>query len=110
MTPASVRERTVGLALESLGEVPARIRRDPSGQAEFIDGAGEKWDVKAFNSHFPPLAGGFDLTRDADKVDKSLAQGENVMLDTGRLSSNDLSALRNESSLRGWGQRAKWWP
>ncbi|HEY1933931.1 MAG TPA: hypothetical protein VGG99_18115 [Acetobacteraceae bacterium] len=106
----SARERTIGLALEVLGEVPALIHRDPAGQADFIDGAGQKWDVKGFNSAYPPIGGGFDLQRDADKVDKSLTAGEHVMLDTGKLSPNDLQDLRDEGLRRGWGQRVKWWP
>jgi len=60
--------------LEAQGEMPAPIVRDPTGQADFIDAAGQKWDVKGFNSRYPPAKGGFDLMRDAGKVDKSLAQ------------------------------------
>jgi hypothetical protein len=110
VSPASVQERTVALALEARGEVPALISRDPTGQADFTDAAGQKWDVKGFNSYFPSHNGGFDLMRDAGKVDNALAGGEYVMLDTTRLYPNHLRDLENEGSRRGWGQRVKWWP
>lgn len=108
--PKSIQERSVGLDLEARGDVPGPIVRDPSGAAEFIDGAGQKWDVKGFNSNFPPKKGGFDLVRDADKLDASLAQGENVMLDTSQMSGQDIQALKAEGANRNWGDRVKWWP
>jgi len=108
--PKSMQERRVGLDLEARGEVPGPLTRDPTGGAEFIDSVGQKWDVKGFNSNFTPKKGGFDLIRDAGKVDKSLALGENVMLDTSKMSPTDVQALRAEGTQRGWGNRVKWWP
>jgi hypothetical protein len=106
----SIQERQVGLDLEARGDVPGPITRDPSGKAEFIDATGQKWDVKGFNSNFPPKKGGFDLTRDANKIDASLAQGENVMLDTSKMSPQNIQALQTEGARRGWGERVKSWP
>lgn len=45
-TDNSVREAQAGLAAEGQGILRSPIRRDLSGGAEFIDGAGIHWDVK----------------------------------------------------------------
>ena len=110
ITRASEQERNVALDLEARGDVPGPIRRSPTEGADFIDGNNQQWDVKGFNSKFPPNKGGFDLATDAGKVDKELAAGENVMLDTSKMSESDIDALRAEGQVRGWGDRVKWWP
>lgn len=110
ITAKTVQERNVGLGLEERGVVPGPITRDPTGAAEFIDARGGKWDVKGFNSGFRPSRGGFDLGTDAGKVDKSLNEGENVMLDTSKMSPGDIGALRLEGAARGWGNRVVYWP
>jgi hypothetical protein len=66
--------------------------------------------VKGFNSNFPPRKGGFSLARDAEKVDKSLALDENVMLDTSKMKPADVAALKQEGLARGWGDRVRYWP
>lgn len=43
ISPKSKREREVGLALEEAGEVPGPIKRDTSGDAEFIDANEQAW-------------------------------------------------------------------
>ena len=103
-------ERLVGLELEQRGAVPGKLTRDPSGAAEFIDGTGQKWDVKGFNSSFKPSKGGFNLQVDAGKIDKSLKQGENVMVDTSRMAPPDVTALKTEGETRGWGNKVIYWP
>lgn len=103
-------ERRVGLELEKRGDVPGPITRDPSGRAEFIDAKGNKWDVKGFNSYYRPSEGGFRLQTDANKVDKSLREGENVMLDTSKMTPNDIAALKAEGAARGWGDKVVYWP
>jgi hypothetical protein len=108
--PNSLLERDVAIGLETTGQVPAKVTRDPTGQADFIDGLGQRWDVKGFVSGQLPRMGYFDLMRDAGKVDKSLAQGEYVMLDTRRMNQVDVQALQSVGASRGWGQRVKWWP
>ncbi len=106
----SEQERRVGLELEERKAVPATITRDPTGAAEFIDGAGQKWDVKGFNSNFKPSKGGFDVQVDAGKVDKSLKAGEHVMLDTSKMTPNDIAALKAEGAARSWGNKVVYWP
>jgi len=108
--PKSEQERAVALGLESRGDVPGPVTRDPTGAADFIDGNGQPWDVKGFNSNFPPNKGGFDPMVDAGKVDTSLTQGENVMIDTSKMSPSDVAALRQQGASRGWGDKVKWWP
>ena len=41
-------EAEVGLDLEKRGLL-RKIKRDPTGKAEFIEENGVKWDVKSFN-------------------------------------------------------------
>ena len=66
--------------------------------------------MKGFNSGFRLFKGGFDLETDAGKVDKSLNEGESVMLDTSKMSSGDIGALKAEGAGRGWGNRVVYWP
>lgn len=110
MTAKTEQERRVGLELEKRGAVPGPITRDPTGKAEFIDTQGNKWDVKGFNSYFKPSKGGFDLQMDANKVDKSLREGENVMLGTSTTTQRDIAALKAEGAARGWGDKVVYWP
>lgn len=110
ITAKTAQERKVGLELEKRGDVPGPIIRDPTGAAEFIDARGGKWDVKGFNSGFRPSKGGFDLGTDAGKVDKSLSEGESVMLDTSEMSLGDINTLKVEGAARGWGNTVVYWP
>jgi hypothetical protein len=103
-------ERNVAVDLENRGEVPGPVRRSPDPKADFVDATGQKWDVKGFNSNFPKNKGGFDLARDAAKIDAELAKGQNVMLDTTNMSAADAAALRAEAASRGWGSRVRWHP
>ena len=106
----SIREREVGLGAEFSGLVPGPIRRDPSGAAEFIDADGQAWDVKGFRSDMPATSGGFDLTRDIGKVERELAAGHNVIIDTASLNQADVEAVESELILRGIRHRVVFWP
>jgi hypothetical protein len=94
ITPGSRREAEVGVALEERGDLPGPIKRDPSGFSEFIDANGQQWDVKAFNSKWPPKKGGFDLTKSMKKIDGEISNNENVILDTKDLSPQHLAQLK----------------
>lgn len=109
ISPKTERERTAGLTLERQGDLPGPIVRDPTGNAEFIDTTGQKWDVKSFNSNFPERKGGFNLERDLGKIEKEFNQGENVILDTTDLKPDDASALRNAIEQKGWSDRIRWY-
>ena len=110
ITPKTEQERRVGLDLEAKGIIPGKITRDPTGAAEFIDGKRQKWDVKSFRSNRLPRKGGFDKRKDADKVDKSLDQGENVIVDTSNMTAGDIAALKSEGGVRNWGNKVVYWP
>ena len=110
VTPKTVREAEVAVSLEETGQLQGPIRRDPTGGADFIDGSGQHWDNKGFNSNQPASQGGFDLVADAGKVDHSLALGENVLLDTGMMTPADIAALKSEGLARGWGPRVIFFP
>lgn len=108
VTAKTKREVEVGLALEESGDLPAPIERDPSGRAEFIDGAGQRWDVKQFNSKFPPKRGGFVLEKALATIQRELNAGENVIVDTVNMSAEHIAELRDAVAKRGWSNRVKW--
>jgi hypothetical protein len=105
--PSSVREAQVGLQLEADGQVPGPITRAPldavgKDQGEFLDGTGQRWDVKSSPDlrpsyrtgagqpiSNPQSAGGF-----TSMINKSLGQGENVMLDPDGMSPGRLAQLQ----------------
>jgi hypothetical protein len=112
VSPSSLREAEVAVSLEEGGQVQGPIQRDPSGAADFIDGNGTHWDVKGLNSHQPKANGGFDLATDTAKIDNELGLGENVMVDTAKMTPGDVAALKAEGAKPGhnWGNRVKFFP
>ncbi|ABF90255.1 hypothetical protein MXAN_7256 [Myxococcus xanthus DK 1622] len=112
VTPKTRREAEVGLQLEERRQLPAPIKRDPTGQSEFVDSQGIKWDIKTFDSRFPPRKGGFSLERDLDKIKAELARGENVILNTENMSAQHVQALRNAIDALGpsVSSRILWFP
>lgn len=109
-SPKTLQEAEVGLQLENAGKLPGPITRDPSGAAEFIDKTGQKWDVKGFNSAFPPRKGGFSLERDVGKIEAEIAKGENVILDSTKLSPEHLQQLKEAIEARGLVDKILWYP
>jgi hypothetical protein len=104
-------EARVGLDLEKSGQLPSPIRRDPTGASEFVDGEGTSWDVKAFNSRFPPGKGGYELGDSLTKIAKELRTGDNVILDTSNLSAAAINELKTAVEARTeWTGRVLWWP
>lgn len=105
-----VHERKAALELEDQGELQGPVTRDPSGAAEFIDSTGKKWDMKSFDSRFPPKKGGFELNTDLGKIEAELNQGENVILDTTNLTPADAKALDLAVQNKGWSAKIRWYP
>lgn len=103
-------EREVGLGLEESGKVKGPITRDPSGKAEFIDANGQAWDVKSFNSNYKPSKGGYTLTDAMNKIYDSLAENENVMLDTSNFNPSDTAELMKEIIEKGLEDKVIVWP
>jgi RHS repeat-associated protein len=110
ITPKTLREADVAMDLESQGRLKSPVTREPTGAADFVDGNGTEWDVKQFNSKFPPNKGGFDLTDSMTKINKSLRDGENVILDTVNMSPADLSALKQAVEAQGLGNKVIFYP
>ncbi|WP_243416043.1 hypothetical protein [Listeria monocytogenes] len=107
LTQKGIEEREVGLGLEELGEV-SNLRRDPTGGAEFIDGFGQKWDVKGFFSEFAPK--GYNLDDALTNIKKSIDAGENVMLDTRKMYPEHIEELLNAIEKAGLSDHIKVWP
>ncbi len=102
-------ERQAGLELEVRGDLTGPIVRDPvTGRGEFIDGNGQVWDVKGFNSNFPPKKGGFRLDKAMADIEDELSKGENVILDTTKLSQDHIEQLKNAISTMEWKGRIRW--
>jgi hypothetical protein len=104
----TLREAEVGVSLEEAGKLPKPITRDPSGGAEFIDGNNQAWDVKRFNSSYPPKQGGYTLESSLTKIKRKLDVGENLIIDTIDLKPEDLAELRAAVSAKGWDARVIW--
>lgn len=105
-----IREAEVGLGMErarpGLGLVQG-VTRDPrTGAGDLLDGTGQSWDVKAFNSSQP---GWFKLNREVTKIETELTKGQNVILDTGDLGPTEIAALR-DSFKPHWQGRVKFYP
>ncbi len=108
ITPKTIQEARVGLALEDQGILKPPIKRYPGEAAEFLDGDGQAWDVKGFFSG--KGRGAFKLVDDIAKVGKELKLGENVIIDTTKMNAADIASLRAEVTSRGWDPRVKWYP
>jgi len=109
VTHNSEEEAMLGLALERAGRIPAPIVRDASGRAEFIDAKGVRWDVKAFRS-FTPSGEKMDIQKAVEKVDGEFLSGENVILDTRRLTPEDLNVLKFHIGITHNQKRVLWYP
>lgn len=101
VTAKGLAEGRFGQDVARSGKVPGPLKRDPTGAAEFLDANRTPWDVKGPNSGRPRAQGGFDLTRDADKIAAEIAAGENVIVDTSKMSAADVAALQAEVARRG---------
>lgn len=107
ITEGSAQEARAAQGLEDSGQLP-RVQRDPTGGADFIDETGQAWDVKGFNSQYPK---GYDLESATTKIATSLRDGENVILDTTKMSPADVSELRSAVEANpDWAGKILWWP
>jgi hypothetical protein len=112
----SKHEAAIGLDLERSGKLPGPIRRDPEGRAEFIDATDQLWDIKSFNSNYPPASGGYTRSASMELISRELnkredGKKENVILDTTNLSPQDEQDLRAAINTRpDWSGRIIWWP
>ena len=105
-----VHEQKVGLGVEESGKIKGPIIRDPSGKAEFFDADGQAWDVKSFNSKYKPRQGGFTLQGAMRSINKSLSEGEYVIIDTTNLNAEHLSELLAELERQNLTDKIILWP
>jgi hypothetical protein len=128
VTPGTRREAEVGLGMEEQGRLPAPIRRPMPGEGrygDFVDGAGQSWDVKRFPSrdilqdeiranaraagkpeptHLTPeyhVKGEFELENAMESIRDDLRSGENVIVDGPSLNADDRRSL--EEAIRAEG-------
>lgn len=90
-TEGSRREAEVALGLEETGAVKPPVERGSPG-ADFKDGNGQDWDVKGFQTR--PGKGGYTRAAAEAAIKRELAAGENVALDTAKLSKEDRDDLK----------------
>ncbi len=106
ITPGSRLEALDVADLERSGKLPGPVRRiDPAADpaesgADFVDGAGQKWDHKQAYS-----GPDFDAESWVDKVKKDLDLGENIIVNRDGLNATDLAALERVIQMRGLGDR-----
>ena len=96
-------ESEVGLGLENQGAVRG-LRRSTHPAEEFIDSSGQAWDVKAFRGDK------LDLDRTLGAIYRELHKGENLMLDTRNLSTDQFMQLYEAVRAAGYSSRVLWWP
>ncbi len=102
-----IHERDVGLGLEERGDLKRPIVRDMSGNSEFIDGNGQAWDVKSFNSNYKPK--GYNLDKAIEIIRDSINNDENVIIDRTNLSEQDFNELINAIKSFGFMDRVLIW-
>jgi hypothetical protein len=90
-TAGSVREAEVALGLEKMGAVTPPVQRGSPG-ADFKDGNGQDWDVKGFRTR--PGKGGYSRDAARASIQREIAAGEYVALDTAELSQADRDDLK----------------
>jgi hypothetical protein len=110
ITPKTMQEALAAYDLEQSGDLPAPVTRSEDPAADFLDGTGQEWDVKGFHSGFPPSQGGYDLDTSMTKIEAELNRGENVILDTSKLTEADSADLGAAVDAKGWSERVLWWP
>ncbi len=111
ISPKSMREAEIGIALEQSGKLKSPIQRDPRPDGgDFVDADDKVWDVKTFDSRWPPSKGGFKLDRDIRKIGEVLKQGEYIILDTQNLIPDHVERLREVIESNGWSDKILWYP
>jgi len=96
---------------EEQGTLSGPVTRSPDPITDFVDANNVKWDVKGFVSETPGARGAFDLETAVEKITSEVARGNNVILDTSRLSPGHLSELRGAvEGVAEWSGKIVWFP
>lgn len=135
LDPATGKERPqeadAVLRAEAAGVITAPVTRSPDPAADFIDGTGQRWDIKAFRSgafipdrrpHANPgeqrlvkravavKAGAFTLTAAIASIKKERAVGQHILLDPTYLTPEDRDALSQAIAAEGLAAGVAWVP
>jgi hypothetical protein len=108
ITSGLMQKARAALGLENAGLLPAPVRRDPTGAADFIDGRGTSWnayDATKFSLH----QGGHDLRTSTIGIGVDLLSGQNVILITENLSARATSELKAAVDSAGLRDRVLLW-
>jgi len=116
---ATVDDQTRGeaktmLELEEAGKVPGPVRRPVKAMGEhgdFVDGSGQKWDIKAPKNRAAlqairqakgqpaapgqALPGEYTLQAQMNTIAKQLAKGRNVVIDVQGITATEVATLKN---------------
>ena len=103
-----IHEAEVILGVAEQGNLRWPLKRDPSGDAEVIDGNNQAWDVKGYVSGVRPPFNLADILRQIQG--ELFVAHENVILDVSRLSPTDAQDLYQAIQKQGWGSKILWWP
>lgn len=111
VTPGSLQEAHVGLALEEAGRLPGPVTREPTGAGDLVDGNGRVYDVKGFQDTHPG-PGSFTPEAAESNLSRKLTQHPNfgIILDVTRLQPANQEALRQVVAQNGWTDLVLWWP
>lgn len=106
-TKETEREAEVALGLEAVGRIDAEVRNSNRPEADFQDGNGQEWDVKAFGTRTDqngnPLPGSGYNRAEAEKgIGRKLKRGINVALDLANLTPAERADLRALIVKKGW--------
>ena len=110
ITRKTAAEAVPAVRLEARGDLPGPVERSLHPGADFLDGEGVAWDVKAFQSNPPGPRGAFELHTALQEIQSEFVAKENVILDTTGLTPEHLEQLRQAIHARGWGGRIRWYP
>jgi hypothetical protein len=108
ITSESLQKAWAALGLENDGLLPAPVRRDPTGAADFIDGRGRSWTAHDATK-FPSLQGGHPILTSMIGIGVDLRNGQNVILITG-LNARATSELKAAIDWAGLRDHVLLWP
>jgi hypothetical protein len=117
VTPSSWDEAKVAAHMEKRGDFGRLERPSKPGQGDFVDEAGQHWDIKGFDDSNPGKRGNYVPSpgNDAEVIQKLTDQfrdGRKVVLDTRYLSPEPEADLRRIVVEQGWEAQdvVKWYP
>lgn len=107
VTDGSLREAEVALGLGDVGAVPEPVDNATRPDADFKDGSGQEWDVKAFGTRYdengnPYPGSGYSRTAAERHIKNKLQKGVKVALDLERLTPQERADLKDLVIRKDW--------